>query len=178
MGMSPARKEDSQRQKAEVLRLRRIGTTFQAIGDQLGITRQRAHQIYKTALGEIPFDEVTTYRAEQLERLDALLVEANAVLAREHLMVSQGRVVRLGEPFINADGEADIAVGQGEPLEDDAPVLAAISTILKIEERRAKLLGLDAPTKTNVTVSDAITSEIEQLAAQLGMTEQPQQADT
>lgn len=175
MATSPAQKEDAQRQRAAVMHLRRQGATFEAIGEQLGVTRQRAHQIYWQALKEIPAQEVSEYRAEQVERLDEMLRKAHEVLDRKHLTVSQGRVVRLGKPFVNDDGEAEVDDGRGEPLEDDAPTLNAIKTILAIEERRAKLLGLDMPAKANITVSDAITSEIEQLAAQLGMVEEAQE---
>jgi hypothetical protein len=35
-------------------------------------------------------------------------------------------------------------------LEDDAPVLAAVDRLLRIQERRAKLLGLDAPVRADV----------------------------
>jgi hypothetical protein len=36
---------------------------------------------------------------------------------------------------------------------DDGPVLAAAKAILGIEERRAKLLGIDAPTKIGVSAT-------------------------
>jgi hypothetical protein len=45
------------------------------------------------------------------------------VLERKHLVVSHGKIVRLGQPFINDDGEAEVDDGRGEPLEDDASVL-------------------------------------------------------
>jgi DNA-directed RNA polymerase sigma subunit (sigma70/sigma32) len=32
-----------------ILRLRKRGDTFQEIGDALGVSRQRAHQLYKAA---------------------------------------------------------------------------------------------------------------------------------
>lgn len=54
--------------------------------------------------------------------------------------------------------------------------LKAIETVLKIVDRRSRLLGLDAPIKTDVTVSDAITSEIEQLAAQLSIADAASEA--
>jgi hypothetical protein len=38
---------------------------------------------------------------------------------------------------------------------------------LKVMERRARLLGLDAPVKSQVTVTDQLDSEIEKLVAQL-----------
>ncbi|MFI6484313.1 hypothetical protein ACIBH1_40780 [Nonomuraea sp. NPDC050663] len=147
MGSSPAKKEEAAHQSAEVMRLRRQGQTFEAIGEQLGVTRQRAHQIYWAALKAIPAQEVTAYRAEQAERLDEMLREAYAVLGREHVTVSQGKVVRMGQPYINDEGEADVDEGRGEVVRDDAPKLMAIKTILQIEERRAKLMGLDTPVK-------------------------------
>lgn len=150
MGMSPAAREDSQRQKAEVMRLRRTGTTFQEIGDELGVTRQRAHQIYTKALKEIPAQEVTEYRAEQADRLDALLVKANEVLARQHITVSNGKVVML----------------DGRPVPDDGPTLDAIKTVLAIEDRRAKLLGLDTPVKQQLQTDQTITYAFEGIELQ------------
>lgn len=49
----------------------------------------------------------------------------------------------------------------------------AIEKALMIQDRRARLLGLDAPTKHQVTVSDTLTSEIEALAAELGLEQEP-----
>jgi len=40
--------------------------------------------------------------------------------------------------------------------------------VLKVLDRRAKLLGLDAPTKTEVITLDAIDAEIRRLELQLG----------
>lgn len=45
----------------------------------------------------------------------------------------------------------------------------AVQRALQIMERRAKLLGLDAPSRAHVTVSDEMTERIKQLAAQLGV---------
>jgi hypothetical protein len=59
------------------------------------------------------------------------------VLQRTHVVVSQGRVVK---------------DDNGVPIPDDAPVLAATDRLLKIQERRAKLLGLDMPTRSKVEV--------------------------
>lgn len=148
---TPPEKEDSQRNKAEVLRLRRTGMTFTAIGQERGFSRQRAHQIYKEALAEIPEMEVKLYRAEQQERLDDVLRAAYEVLQRKHLTISGGKIVRIGEPVIDPEtGKATIAEEAGEPVYDDGPTLAAIKTILQVEERRAKLLGLDAPVKADL----------------------------
>lgn len=142
---TPARKEDSQRRRADVMRLRRTGATFEEIGDRLGITKQAVHKIYTKALAEIPAQEVTEYRAEQADRLDALLVKANEVLARQHITVSNGKVVML----------------DGRPVPDDGPTLDAIKTVLAIEDRRAKLLGLDTPVKQQLQTDQTITYAFE-----------------
>lgn len=150
MGRSPEQREDSARQAAEVMRLRRRGQTFEAIGEQLGVTRQRAHQIYTRALKEIPAQEVTEYRAEQAERLDEMLRAAYAVLARQHIALSGGNVV--------------IDITTGERVLDDGPKLAAIKTILAIEERRARLFGLDTPVKQLIASDVQVTYAFEGVA--------------
>jgi hypothetical protein len=145
--MAKGRTEDTQQRKAEVMRLRRQGHTFEAIGDRLGITKQRAHQIYAAALAEIPAQEVTEYRAEQAARLDELLTKAHEVLGHLHIHVSQGKVV--------------IDERTGEPVRDDGPTLAAIKTIIDIEARRAKLLGLDTPVKQQIGGDVTVTYAFE-----------------
>lgn len=47
----------------------------------------------------------------------------------------------------------------------------AIQTALRIQERRAKYLGLDSPTR--FVIDDGLTAEIRELAEQVGMTELP-----
>lgn len=141
---SPEDKEDAQHRRAEVMRLRRTGMTFEEIGTELGISKQAAWTLYKKTLASIPALEVSEYRAEQAERLDALLARANEVLAAEHITVQHGRVV-----------ERD-----GKPLPDHGPILDAIKAVLDIEARRAKLLGLDTPVKQSVEVDGGIRYEI------------------
>jgi hypothetical protein len=47
----------------------------------------------------------------------------------------------------------------------------AVLSCLRILDRRARLLGLDAPTKVSMTVSDPMVAEIERLALELGVVE-------
>jgi hypothetical protein len=77
------------------------------------------------------------------------------VLRRPHVVISAGKVV------VHPDTR--------QSLEDDIPVLKAIDTLLRIQERRARLLGLDAPAQTTVHVlsEDAIDQEIARLEAEL-----------
>ena len=87
------------------------------------------------AIVEEPAAEV---RQLELDRLDAMYDAAIKVLEAEHVTVSQGKVVML----------------DGEPLKDDAPVLRAIETLLKIQQRRAALLGLDAKTQHDMGIAE------------------------
>lgn len=120
---------------ARIMDLARRGRTHQTIADEVGLTRQRVHQIVKEQLAAIPVEGVAHYRAQQLETLDGLLEKAHAVLEARHLKFHEG--VALNHA--------------GELVTDDGPVLNAVTTILRILERRARLLGLDAPVKTEVS---------------------------
>jgi predicted transcriptional regulator len=99
------------------IELRKSGATYEAIGDQLGVSAQAAHQHVQRALKRIidetneTADEVRTI---ELQRLDRAL---QAIWRR----VLQGDV-------------------------------HAIDRSIRIMERRAKLLGLDAPTKVEAEV--------------------------
>jgi hypothetical protein len=103
--------------------------------------------------------KIDAYRALHLERLEGELVRLNEleerakqVLDRHHITVNNGRVIAI----------------DGEPLQDDGPVLAAIDRLIKIEDARRKnnesqrkLLGLDAPTKVDAQVTEVTQQDIE-----------------
>lgn len=129
------------------------GQTFAQIGAHFGVTRQGAYAMRARALAAAGKADREQALAHELAKLDAMEQAAWLVLARNHIVVSNGRVM--------ADPRSD------ELLEDDGPVLQAVSTLLKVSERRAKMIGLDAPSR--VEVSDRVTSEIERLAADLGV---------
>lgn len=90
-------------------------------------------------------------RKVELERLDDLYRRAVEVLEREHVHISEGRVVRDLNP----------ETGDKSTIVDDGPVLAAIDRALKIQDRRAKLLGLDAPTSVQAEVTQVAPEDIE-----------------
>jgi hypothetical protein len=93
-------------------------------------------------------------RSLELARLDALQGRTWAVMEREHVTVSHGKIIR---------GE------DGKPLRDDGPLLAAVDRLLKIAERRARLLGLDAPTRTELITLDQVDAEIKRLTEEMGL---------
>ncbi len=120
---------------ALIMDLRRSGKTLQTIADQVGLTNQRVHQIIKERLAEIPVESVQHYRAQAVEVLDDLLEKTHAILTAQHLKFHEGVAL----------------THDGKIVTDNGPVLAAVATILRIEERRAKLLGTDSPVKTEVS---------------------------
>ncbi len=98
------------------------------------------------------------YREEELLELDHLAATAIRVMNTPHYEVTQsGKIVE------------DPATGM--PLIDDKPKLAAIDRLLKIQDRRSKLLGLDAAQKVEVLTLDALDAEAARLNALLAATD-------
>jgi hypothetical protein len=57
-------------QQARVVELRRRRLTFAEIGQTMGFTAQRAHQIYNDALKAVPALQVDEHRVEELTLVD------------------------------------------------------------------------------------------------------------
>ena len=148
------------RRAGDILARRRRGQTFGDIGAAHKISKQRAHQIYWDTLAEIKTAEVVPLRAEAAERLDDLRRELYAVLEAKHPLVQQGRVVRVGEAAIDEEGKPYIEEVGGEELLDAGPKLLAIRTLLRLEERHAKLHGLDVPVRVDLGSLGAVRVEI------------------
>jgi predicted DNA-binding protein YlxM (UPF0122 family) len=148
--------------RAQVLKLRVASVSVGQIAQQFGISESAVHADVRRALEQRTkmLDEaLNEYRSMELEKLEAMERAAWGVLHRKHYLVSlqSGKVAR------HPDTD--------EPLLDDGPTLAAIDRLVKIQDRRAKLLGLDAAQKiqAEVTTTDAATvdAEIARLFAEL-----------
>lgn len=117
-------KARGQETKYRAVELRKAGATYQQIGDQLGITKQSAHEAVTAAMRET--------------------AQATAETAAD---VIQLELARLDQMLTGLWGQAR----QGVPV--------AVDRVLRIMERRARLLGLDAEgpatSFTNVTVEVA-----------------------
>ena len=145
---------DTAERDAEALRLRADNKTYQQIADALGYTnRSAARKAVERALVATVREPAEEVRELQLVQLDRLAREALAVLEREHVLVSHGRTIYADD---------------GSAMLDDGPILSAIDRLLKIQERKAKLLGLDSPTRVEVMSLDAIDGEIRRLTQELG----------
>lgn len=120
---------------AEAFRLRSLGWTYQRISDHLGYGGQgNVYRALKNVMREHLAPAIDEYRSLMDAQLDELHAAALKVMDTKHLKVNNGEIVRV----------------DGEPVEDDAPILQAIQTVMKVLERRAKLWGLDAPVKSEV----------------------------
>lgn len=159
-------KERSAERAAYALQLRKDGWSYEQIGIRLAdkfanqqrnrkaFTSMYAHKLVVTALKNIYKDDAYALVRMEMERLDTMQLEAMDVLRTEHVLVSAGAIVRTmvrdaatGLPVIDPATNLPVTV----PLRDDGPRLAAIDRLLKIQERRAKLMGLDKPTKVAST---------------------------
>lgn len=145
--------------------LRSKGYGYRAIGEELGVDPSSAYDAVQRALKEIVQEPAEEAKKLELERLDEQLLRYDGMramvmrtLENRHYTVSSGKLIFLGD----------------EPLEDDSFVLAAADRLRQIEEskqkaaeRRARLLGLDAPQRVSVDAEN-IGREIGELLASMG----------
>jgi hypothetical protein len=120
--------------EAQVLKLRRVGFTFDLIAKELGYSHASgAQKAYVNACKRIVRSDVEEIRKEEQDRLDI----------------------------------AQTAIWQGV-LRGDVP---SVSALIRIMERRARLLGLDMPTKQQIEVTNTdgntIDAEVARLVALL-----------
>lgn len=122
-GRQDPRRVNARDRRKYALDLRRRGWAYDRIGEAMGISRARAHDLVKAAYDELLLDTkraAEEVRDQEVERLDQAL---EALWPK----VEKG---------------------------DDK----ALHSLLRLQERRSKLLGLDAPQKIDQTSSDGTMS--------------------
>ena len=124
--------------------LRSQSKTFREIGEVMGVPLNTAYNMVQRALQDIPREATQELVSLEIAKIDFLERKAIEILEKRHVFVSQG-----GKVVYDGD----------EKLEDDGPTLQAINTLAKLGERRAKLLGLNAPTRTELTSTVSVTIE-------------------
>jgi hypothetical protein len=143
---------------ARALEFRRRGLSYEQISAQMEWrSPSAAHQAVQRALADSAREASEEVRQIEAARLDELTRTLMRVLATKHYVVSVASGVVARHPET------------GQPLQDDAPVIHAVAGLIRISERRAKLLGLDAPAKSRVEVitEDVVDAELAQLARQV-----------
>ena len=114
------------------------GLTYEQIADDLGISRTTAFEAVERAMKAVPFEEADTLRKIELAHLDKAQSKALEILDKQHVAISaSGKVV----------------YNDGEPVLDDSVALKAVDSLVKVQGRRAKLLGLDAPTRVQAMIA-------------------------
>ena len=107
--------------QVKAIELRKLGYTLAAIGKTLGVTEARAHQYVKAGLEQLAkqaIDNADGLRELELARIDQM----TAVLGPKVFPTKK-----------NPDLEPD---------------LNAINTLIRLSERRCRLLGIDAPARS------------------------------
>jgi hypothetical protein len=128
-----------------------LGTTQEALAERHDLTQQRVSDIIRSVQAGIPEEDLAERRRKMLDTLD-VLSEVAADLMESPLApaYSNGRIM------------LDDA---GQPILDVGPRLAALDRVLKVGERQAKLMGLDAAQKVDVSVSEQAKQAAAQAAA-------------
>ena len=130
---TPRITEEGALRRARILELRRQRWTWPEIGRDVGISPQRAFQLYQKALVEIPTPHLEEHRAEELVLIDDAINNLIGI-AKDAKVTPHARI----EAWNSVRGWA---------------------------ERKAKLLGLDAPDRVEVITIDQIDRELARLAA-------------
>lgn len=147
----------------EAARLKAVGHTLEEIAEMLDLKDwttgeydpRRAANAVRHGLHAVVKFSTDEMRLQELESLDAMEQHLWQQLRREHVLVQQGRVIMV----------------EGQVIQDERFVLEALDRILKIKERRAKYLGLDAQVRLSVE-ADQIGGEIAQLIGMINATDE------
>lgn len=132
----------------QIWQLRLENKTQREIAEAVGLSQAQVSSVLADMIKERKEEASEALREFEVGKLDRLERAMLNVLAREHLTIQGGKVVR--ESYVDLDGTEH----PGEPYRDDGPAMAAVDRLLKIAQRRAALLGLDAPTKIEQTSYD------------------------
>lgn len=145
---------------AEAARMRALSMSYQQIADAQGISKSTAHKRVQRAIAAVPVEAVNELRALELDRLDRRDRELVKIINTTFPLVSHGKLMRGDD---------------GKPLEDVGPRLAALREWRANGESRRRLTGMDAPTRSEVTVitRDTIDQAIADLEAQLAEQDAP-----
>lgn len=155
---------ESAERDARAARLRGKGWSYDRIGKEMGYADgSGAYRAVQRALRAIQQEAADEVRQIELARLDALWEKTAEIFGKDSLLVQQGRVVRV---------PVDLDEG-ASPVVDEELKLKALDRLLRIQERRARLLGLDAPQRHSIDAAQ-LGDEIKEL---LGLATQEEPGD-
>lgn len=145
---------------ARAYELFRRGLSYQAIARELGLrSKSAAFDAVRRAARDNAADPLDAEEQRQAfyDRLQDYRRSAQRILATRHYVTSQaGKLVYGPGP-------------EPQVLVDDAPVLAALDRLVKIDDQECRLRGLYPPTKHEVRQIDAIDARLLDLADKVGL---------
>lgn len=130
--------------------MRVAGVPVSVIARELGVSESivynDVHRSMRARTAELD-EAAAELRALEVEKLDTMERRAWGAVHREHLHIA-------------ASGKVALHPETEEPLPDDGATLAAIDRLVKISERRCRMLGLDAVRATTIAVSAVPSVEV------------------
>lgn len=114
--------------------------TLTSIANMVGVDIHRALKDYRKRNDK----EIEERVAAQVLRFDDLRRNLYGIMARRHLVVNQGKIMKDDE---------------GNPLRDDGPVIAAISQLIQLEDRQARVEGTYAREKIDLALETRVENE-------------------
>jgi len=161
----------------DALNLKVKGWSLQRIANELGYASKGAvHDGIRRAFQDIPMPEAADEKRLDLERIDRLIEAAWEVLEREHVAYSNGQVIRRRTGGVELDehgaerlDDKGRTMPEYEEVLDDGPLLASIDRIRTLLERRAKIIGYDAPARSRIEVitEDVVDAELKALTEEI-----------
>lgn len=135
--------------------MRSVSMTYPQIANELGVSVTTAHESVMRGMAAVPTEGQIEAKRLELLKLDRIERHLFGVMGREHIRVNHGRVI----------------LDEGRRVLDDGPGIQAATALLRVQERRARLLGLDEPAKHRVDVitEDVVDAEIKRLTKELGL---------
>lgn len=139
----------------EIWRKHLLGWTQEALAQEHGLTQARISQILADVRATIPPVDLVQARQTHQE-----------LLADLRRRVSEIALAPLPPVTAGKDGRPVVDPVTGEYVRDASGRYQALMGVAKLEERMAKLMGLDAAEKVDVSVTDASRRAAEAAAAE------------
>lgn len=150
--------------REQALKLRAEGYTLSRIADALGLKRpQHASKLVQEAYKQCIKEPAEQLIKLETARLDLMWNEVMSVLRSFHPLINNGSAVLNPRFKFDPSEHEDGSIPEDALLRDTGPVLASVDKLLKIQERRARLLGLDAPKKTDLNATVDGTLEVSEI---------------
>jgi hypothetical protein len=130
------------------------GKTQEAIAEELGIDQSTVSRALAAVRASIPEEDKQALVQREIDFLDVLRARAIEISNLTAAPVTAGK-----------DGDVVLDPETGAVVRDYSGQLAAMREARAAHERLTKLLGLDAPTKVDVTVQEQVQREAQAAAA-------------